>query len=146
MSKVATMKGRRQRAATGGASSKLAEPAAKAVKVTPVRLEPALRQGLEMLQGVLKTPINKLINQAVDDFIRKRAAEIETDLEVVLDQVRAYRKRDPKFREAIRLTVEAEMQALGDGVRDPAQGTTYLIRKDKAGPAQSTVRALLSGK
>jgi len=146
MSKAATMKGRRQSAATGRPGGKVAEPAAKAVKVTPVRLEPALRQGLEMLQGVLKTPINKLINQAVDDFIRKRAAEIETDLEVVLDQVRAYRKRDPKFREAIRLTVEAEMQALGDGVRDPAQGTTYLIRKDKAGPAQSTVRALLSGK
>jgi predicted transcriptional regulator len=146
MSKIATTKSKRRRAAAGRLRGKVAEPAAKAVKVTPVRLEPALRQGLEMLQGVLKTTLNKLVNQAVGDFIRKRSAEIETDLEGVLKQVKAYRERDPKFREAIRMTVEAEAQALKEGLRDPAQGTTYLIPEGEAGPARSRMRTLLSSK
>jgi hypothetical protein len=145
MSKIAT-KSKRRSAAAGRLRSKVAAPASSAVKVTPVRLQPALRRGLEMLQGVLKIPMNKLINQAVGDFIQKRAAEIETDLEVVLKQVKACRQRDPKFREAIRMTVEAEAQAHKEGVRDPAQGTTYLIPEGEAGPAQSRMRALLSSK
>ncbi len=113
-------------------------------KVMPIRLEPALRLGLEMLRGVLKKPMNKLMNEAVSDFIEKRTAEVETDLEAVLKQVREYRKRDPRFREAIRLTAEAEAQASKEGVGDPAQGRTYLIQERKVGPAQSMVRDLLS--
>ena len=153
MSKASTAKRKAKSAFKGsrrpagpmsGSARKAAKPGT--IKVTPVRLEPALRQGLVMLQGVLKVPMNKLVNQAVGDFIKKRTAEVETDLEAVLKQVKAYRKRDPKFREAIRLTAEAEAQAAKDGVRDPAQGTTYLIQAKKAGPAQSMVRELLSSR
>ncbi len=155
MSKAATTAKSKAKAASKGPRSavlgpvsssirKAAKPGIAKVKVTPVRLEPALRQGLVMLQGVLKMPMNKLVNQAVGDFIKRRAAEIETDLEAVLKQVKEYRKRDPKFKEAIRLTAEAEAQAFKDGVRDPAQGTTYLIQEREVGPAQSMVRKLLS--
>jgi hypothetical protein len=156
MSKASTAKSKAKsaskgprRAAVGPMSRsirKVAKPGISEVKVTSVRLEPALRRGLVMLQGILKMPMNKLVNQAVGDFIKRRTAAVETDLEAVLKQVKEYRKRDPKFKEAIRLTAEAEAQAFKDGVRDPAQGTTYLIHEREVGPAQSMVRELLSNK
>lgn len=115
-------------------------------KVTPVRFAPRLREGLEMLHGILKTPINKLVNEAVDDLIKKRTAEVATDLEALLTQIKTYRKRDPSFKNAIRQTAEAEMQAIKDGVRDPAEGTAYIVRESTVGPAQSMVRGLLSSR
>src|SRR5712692_7234117 len=102
MSKATTVKSKAKstskgsRSAVVGPSSsirKVGKPGA--IKVTPVRLEPSLRQGLVMLQVVLKTPINKLINRAVGDFIKRRTVEVETDLEALLKQVKEYRKRDP---------------------------------------------------
>jgi hypothetical protein len=114
------------------------------IKVTPVRLEPTLRLGLAMLQSVLKTPVNKLINQAVGDFINRRTTEVETDMKAVLKEVRGYRKRDPKFKEAIRRTAEDEAQAFKERLGDPAQGTTYVIRKKDVGPAQSMLQELLN--
>jgi hypothetical protein len=131
-------------AAKGSVGRKSPTPAKRAsTKVTPVRLTPKLRQGLEMLHDVLKKPINKLVNEAVGDFVRKRAAELEADYETLLEQVKAYRRLDPDFRQAIRLTAEAEAEAAAGAAKDPAQGTTYVIESRTAGPAQSRVRELL---
>lgn len=141
MGKHATAKGKTRSIPKGARGRKVARAG---IKVTPVRLEPTLRVGLAMLQSVLKTPMNKLINQAVGDFINKRAAEVETDMKAVLKEIKAYRKRDPKFKKAIRLTAKEEAQAFKDGLRDPAQGTTYVIRKKEVGPAQSMMQDLLN--
>jgi ABC-type transporter Mla subunit MlaD len=116
---------------------------AATIKVTPVRLEPSLRQGLLMLQGVLKKPLNKMVNQAVGEFIEKQAAEVESNLEALLQQIRDYRKRDPDFVEAIRETARAEAQAQARGQRDPAQGTIYEISEPERGPVQARLRELL---
>jgi hypothetical protein len=150
MSKVVTAKSKAKagfkgaRNASAGPKASSVHKGAKAgVKVTPVRLEPTLRQGLALLQGILKTPVNKLINQAVSDFINKRTADVETDMKAVLKAVTEYRKQDPKFKKAIRLAAEQEAQALKEGLRDPAQGTTYIVHKKEIGPAQTIVQELL---
>lgn len=123
------------------AARKTASPST--IKVTPVRLEPSLRQGLLMLQGIVKKPLNKMVNQAVGEFIEKQAAEVETNLETLLQQIRDYRKRDPDFVEAIRETARAEAQAHARGRRDPAQGSIHRISEPKHGPVQGRLRELL---
>jgi hypothetical protein len=110
------------------------------VKVTPVRLAPSLRLGLEMLQGVLKQPVNKLINEAVEGYIERRTAEVESDLQAVLGQIKAYRRKDPTFDAAMARFVEAEA---GLGAHDPAQGVVLATRAVKVGPSQTMVRELL---
>lgn len=125
---------------------KTAKVPASEIKVTPVRLEPELRAGLALLQGTLKMTMNKLINQAVDELISRRTAVVEADLEAMLRKVKAYRKRDPGFKRAIRATAEAEARASSEGLHDPAQGTISRHPRDDVGPAQSMVRQLLSNR
>lgn len=142
MSKGSTAK--RKTKPTARRSRRTSTAKSALVKVTPVRLEPRLRQGLAVLQSVLKTPVNKLINQAVSDFLTTRTAQVETDLKAVLRQVKEYRKRDPRFEETFRRMVAAEAKAVRHGVPDPAQGKTYLIGDKETGPVQSAIRELLS--
>jgi predicted DNA-binding protein len=105
---------------------------------TTIRLDPPLQQGLLLLQSVLKKPLNRLVNEAVEGFIEKRAAEVEYDLQQVLTRVRAYRRSDPKFDKAIARFADAEA---GLGTDDPVEGRT----QPKAGPAQTMVQRLLRG-
>jgi predicted transcriptional regulator len=116
------------------------KPAAPAAKATTLRLSPALQLGLEMLQGVLKKPINKMVNEAVEGFIAKRSVEIESDLNAVLAQIKAYRRADPNFETAIAEFVDAEARL---GAADPAEGIA-LVGKPAVGPTQTRVRELLS--
>ncbi len=111
-------------------------------KVTPVRLAPELRQGLEMLQSVLKKPVNKLINEAVEGYLERRTAEAASDLEAVLDRIKAYRSTAPKFEADILRFAAAEAES---GADDPAQGTTFVVAAAEVGPAQTMVRSLLRG-
>ncbi len=108
-----------------------------------VRLAPELKQGLEMLHDLLKRPVNKMVNEAVDGFIRKRAAEVETDLEGMLSRIKAYKRRDPKFDAAFDRWADAEARFGGE---DPIEGV--VVKTDtveaKAGSTQTMVRELLS--
>lgn len=121
-------------------SSTLRKQAAAAAqpKATTFRLDPPLQEGLVLLQAVLKKPLNRLVNEAVQGFIEKRTAEVESDLQQVLMRVQAYRRSDPKFEKAIARIVDAEAR-LGSG--DPAEGRA----EANAGPAQAMVRKLLRG-
>ena len=46
-------------------------------KATTLRLDPPLQKGLLLLQGVLKKPLNRLVNEAVQGFLQKRVAELK---------------------------------------------------------------------
>jgi predicted transcriptional regulator len=93
----------RSRPARGARSAKIAEP-----KATTIRLDPALKQGLEVLGKALKKPLNRLVNEAVRGFIEKRGAEVQADLERTIASLKAYRKRDPGFESAIAQFVESD--------------------------------------
>jgi predicted transcriptional regulator len=120
---------------------------ASASKATPitVRLAPDLQRAMELLRDVLKRPVNKMINEAVQGFVQKRTAEVETDLKGILSQIKAYKRRDPHFDVAFDQWADAEARFGGE---DPAEGvvvkTETVEPKAKAGPAQTLVRDLLS--
>jgi predicted DNA-binding protein len=114
----------------------MAFEALKHPKATTFRLDPQLQEGLTLLSQILKRPQNRLVNEAVEDFLQRRSAEVEIDLERILGRVRAYRNKDSNFDAAIAAFVDAEASL---GAEDPAEGRT----RPNAGPAQTLVRELL---
>jgi len=84
-----------------------------------------------------------MINEAVQGFIRKRTVEVETDLEGMLSQIKAYKRRDPNFDTAFGQWADAEAAFGGE---DPAEGVVVKTEavESKAGPAQTLVRQLLT--
>jgi len=107
-------------------------------KATTFRIDPSVRRKLMLLQSVLNKPLNRLVNEALEDFVEKRTAEVETDLLQILMRLRKYRRSDPKFEKAIAQFVNAEASLGSD---DPVEGRTRV----KAGPAQTMVQKLLRG-
>lgn len=108
------------------------------MKVTPIRFEPALRLGLEMLRRTVGTPVNKLVNQAVEDYLKRRTAEVETDLKSLLRDIKEYRKQDPDFEKMLRMTAQEEALAVKRGIADPAEG--YRLGEKKRRRTTSTDR------
>jgi predicted transcriptional regulator len=94
-------------------------------KASTFRIEPAVRSALENLSGILGRPMNQLVNEALRDFVARRSREVEYDLEATLASLRAYRERDPHFKEAIAAVVDAEAQYAKE---DPAEGKVVAHR------------------
>jgi hypothetical protein len=119
-------------------------------KASTFRIESTVQAGLENLSRVLKRPMNQLVNEAVKDYVRRRSREIERDLESTLASLRAYRKRDPDFEQAIADFARAEARY---GKDDPAEGQVVvgklvdgqLVEVSASGPIQSEIRQLLDG-
>ena len=107
-------------------------------KATTFRLDPALQAGLAVLGRVLKKPLNRLVNEAVQGFIEKRSADIEADLERTIERLKACREKDPRFESAIARFVEAEASL---GRDDPMEGRP----RPAAGPVQTMVHEFLRG-
>ena len=116
------------------------DPPAEVVKVTTVRMPRPLHDKLDLLHGILRVPVNRLINEAVVDYVERRTAEVETDMTRVLEKIREGRRADPHHVEAIAAFVAAEA---GHGADDPAEGNVRAI--GPAGPTQSRIRSLLAG-
>ena len=152
----------RKASATPQQRRKTSSPAAAKVKVMPgvivakrmrasaskakpitVRLAPDLQRGMDILRHALKRPVNKMINEAVRGFIQKRTAEVETDLEGMLSQIKAYKRLDPNFDAAFGEWADAEAKFGGE---DPAEGVVVKTEavEAKAGPTQTLVRELLT--
>lgn len=130
-----------------------------AVRTKTLRLQPSYEKGLVILKRVLKMPINKMVNEAVAEYIQKRTAEVEAELTTTLEQLHAYRLTDPDFAAARQAFIEGE--AL-HGKDDPMEGRIVRVKKPArdavksaasaptteavaAGPALSKVRELLRG-
>lgn len=90
-----------------------------APKATTFRLDPALQAGLTVLAQLVRKPLNRLVNEAVQSFIEKRSHEVEADLEAALERLRAVRKNDPNFESAINRFSKAEASLSSD---DPVEG------------------------
>jgi predicted transcriptional regulator len=102
---------------------------------TTFRIEPVLKEGLSKLSKLERRSLNQLANQAIKEFVAKRMVEVEDDLESTLEDLRAYRKRDPDFERAIAQFVEAEVAAKDD----PAEGRVVT----QVGPTESMMLDLL---
>jgi predicted transcriptional regulator len=106
-------------------------------KATTFRIDPQVRAGLFKLSALLHRPANQLANDALKEYVDRRIAEVEDDLESTLEDLRAYRKRDPNFERAIAEVAEAEA-AITD---DPAEGKVI----EPIGPTRKRVLGLLNG-
>lgn len=105
-------------------------------KASTHRLKPDVQAGLEFLSKALHRPKNKLMNEAVELFVREKSRELEQTMEVTLRALRAYREKDPHFERAMGDFVAAE--AVGAG-HDPLNGQVV----PAAGTVQSEIRNLL---
>lgn len=121
--------------------------ASPVVRAKTLRLRPEFEVGLGILKRVLRKPINKMVNEAVGEYIEKRAAEVETDLYGVLETLKAYKRADRKFAAARAQFVEAEARY---GADDLVEGVVFDVEppqrsagKSKTGPSQTMVRELL---
>ena len=110
-------------------------------KATTLRLAPHLQLGLELLQGVSRQPINKMVNEAVEWLIERRTAEVESRLGRMLDQIKAYKEKDPDFESAMKRVVDAELGLLG---KDPAEGVAFTMEPEEVGASRTMVRNLLN--
>ena len=106
-------------------------------KATTFRIEPAVRDGLFKLSELLRRPANSLVNEALREYLDRRTLAVEQELEATLEDLRAYRKRDPNFDEALAKVVEAEVNL----IEDPAEGEPV----EPAGPARKRLARLLDG-
>lgn len=94
-------------------------------KASTFRIDPPVQAALETLSRVLRRPMNQLVNEALQDYLERRSGAVERDLELTLARLRAYRKRDPHFKDAIAAVVEAEATL---GREDPAEGKVVIGR------------------
>lgn len=85
-------------------------------------MEPQYEIALGFLKAVLGASVNKMVNDAVGQYIQRETARVEVNLGDLLAQVKAYRKADPDFGHAHARVVEAEREAVG---KDPVDGTPY---------------------
>jgi hypothetical protein len=94
-------------------------------------------EGLEKLSTILNKPLNKLVNEAVREYVTRRILETEVELASTLDELRAYRKSDPDFDRSIAEFINAEVST----AHDPAEGHVV----PEVGPTQEKVLKLLNG-
>jgi hypothetical protein len=117
--------------------------ATKAVPVparvqTTLRLEPELRSGLEVLQTALGTPLNKLVNMAVADFVAAKAAHVESELEAALKKIKALRRADPTFAKEFKAIAAAEIKYRK---HDPVEGKAF---REEPASAVALVRRVVA--
>jgi len=79
-----------------------------APKASTIRLKPELQTALDSVSNHLNRPKNKIVNQAVAEFLEKTTLKLRDDLEGTLRKLRDYRREDPAFEAEIERFVEAE--------------------------------------
>ena len=122
------------------ATTKVAAAAPARVQTT-LRLEPELRSGLEVLQTALGTPLNKLVNMAVADFVAAKAAHVESELEAALKRIKTLRRADPTFAKEFKAIAAAEIKYCK---HDPVEGKAF--REDPASAVSLVRRVVASAK
>lgn len=96
-----------------------------AVRTKTLRLQPSYEKGLVILKRILKIPINKMVNEAVGEYIQRRTAEVESELTTTLEQLQAYRLADPDFVAARQALIEGEALY---GKDDPMEGRIVHVK------------------
>lgn len=93
--------------------------APKTPKASTIRLKPELQSALDRISDHLDRPKNKIVNQAVAEFLEKTGYQLRDDIESTLEDLRAYRSKDPNFEDAIERFADAEATHAAE---DPHEG------------------------
>ena len=112
-----------------------------------LRLASDERTALEDLSRIERRPMNQILNDAIKAKLH-RQSDSERALADSLDKLRAYRERDPEFKEAIAAVAKAEAS-----FEDPLEGTVFKERskarthakaQPSSAPVQDRIRDLLN--
>lgn len=81
-----------------------------------------MQKGLQVLEAHsgVKRPLNKWVNMALAALIDRQAATIEDELDQALQSIKAYRKTDPGYKQAIKAFIDAEVAFAAE---DPMEGS-----------------------
>jgi predicted DNA-binding protein len=60
-------------------------------KASTFRIEARLQTALKTLSKIARRPVNRVVNEAVEAYLRQHGPEAERDLEASLASLRAYR-------------------------------------------------------
>jgi hypothetical protein len=102
------------------------------------RLREDVQAGLELISQLQHRPKNKLVNEAVAEYISRHAVQTELLLQETLRNLRSYQQSDPDFSQAIEGFVEAEAQM------GPQQDTVEGKQTPSAGPIAESIRNLIN--
>jgi len=89
------------------------------VKATTFRIDPAIQGGLKTLSRLLGQPVNKLVNEALLQYVKAQAGKMELELQQDVDLLRRYCEWDPDLSRSVSRAAEREMAYAG---RDPVEG------------------------
>lgn len=103
-------------------------------KAFTLRIDEETHGALANLSRILHRPMNQLVQEALAAYLDHRSREVERDLEARLASLRACRRRDPDFEDAIAAFAEAEAR-----FDDPIEGEPL----ETAGPIRQEIRRLL---
>jgi hypothetical protein len=104
-------------------------------KATTFRFSPVVQKRLELLGKLRRTPLNRLVNIAVDEYVATALAEVETNLAETLDRIRAARVADSDFESAISDFANAEATLAS---QDPLKGKPFVASKRRTGKKKTT--------
>lgn len=105
-------------------------------KASTFRLHEDLQAGLDLISQLQHRPKNKLVNEAVAEYVTRHALQAEDEVKAVLRSLKSYQKSDPDFAQAIAAFVDAEAS---HGKDDPMEGQTV----SSVGPVTQKLRQLL---
>jgi predicted transcriptional regulator len=107
---------------------KKVSPRTKAVKASTIRLKPELQSALDAISEHLNRPKNKIVNEAVAEFLEKTTIRMHNDIEETLQNLHKYRAQDPSFEDAIEGFAVAESTCANEDAHEgkayPASGQT----------------------
>ena len=97
----------------------------RAPKASTIRLKPELQTALDRISKHLDRPKNKIVNQAVAEFLEKTSYQLRDDIEGTLQNLRTYRQNDPNFEADIKRFADSEaMHAAEDAYEGKFRSTS----------------------
>lgn len=106
-------------------------------KASTFRLHQDLQAGLDLISQLQHRPKNKLVNEAVAEYVTRHALQTEDELKAVLRSLKSYQQSDPDFTSAIAAFADAEAAHGKDA--DPMEGRPVA----SVGPVTQKLRQLL---
>lgn len=122
---------------TVGQSHKGASIETEAPKASTIRLRPELQSALDAISNHLNRPKNKIVNEAVAEFLEKTTFRLKDDLEDTLRKLNAYRSKDSNFEDEIERFVVAESTGAA------ADGHEGKARFEVNSPLKSEIKELI---
>ena len=107
-------------------------------KASTFRLHEDLQAGLDLISQLQHRPKNKLVNEAVAEYVTRHALQTEDELQTILKRVKAYQQADPDFTRAIAAFADAEAAHGHD--EDPMEGR----QSATVGPVTQQLRQLIN--